>query len=126
MIYTTVSQCGNDHSIWLKSLEFYDEEFDILETRLVEIAKKNNRQEAMAGVEHFQNQFIVQRNNIDELMHNINEHAAKVANDVKVHAGKIESGLVDEHNNLHDQFDVFEKIVKDLRLEYNLFLAKWM
>ena len=115
MSYTTVTQCGNDHSVWLKSLDFYDEEFVILERRLVEIVNKNNSHDAMAGVEHFQNQFIVQRNNIDELMHSINEHA-----------GKMESGLVDEHNSLHEQFDIFEKIVKELRLEYNLFLVKWM
>ena len=126
MSYTTVTQCGNDHSAWLKSLDFYDEEFSILENRLVEIVKKNNGQEAMAGVEHFQNQFIVQRNNIDELMHSIKEHAGKVASDSQAHAGKIESGLVDEHNSLHEQFDIFEKIVKDLRLEFNLFLSKWM
>lgn len=126
MSYTTVTQCGNDHSTWLKSLDFYDEEFDILENRLVEIVKKNNGHEAMAGVEHFQNQFIVQRNNIDELMHSIKEHAGKVASDSQAHAGRMESVLVDEHNNLHEQFDIFEKIVKDLRLEFNLFLAKWM
>ncbi len=126
MSYTTVTQCGNDHSAWLKSLDFYDEEFDILENRLVEIVKKNNGQEAMAGVEHFQNQFIVQRNNIDELMHSIKEHAGKVASDSQAHVGKMESGLVDEHNSLHEQVDIFEKIVKDLRLEFNLFLSKWM
>ena len=126
MSYTTVSQCGNDHSAWLKSLDFYDEEFDILENRLVGIVKKNNGQEAMAGVEHFQNQFIVQRNNIDELMHSIKEHDAKVAADVKVHAGKIETELVNEHNRLHEQVDTFEKIVKDLRQEFNSFLSRWI
>lgn len=80
----------------------------------------------MAGVEHFQNQFIFQRNNIDELIHSIREHAGKVATDAKEHAGKMETGLAGEHSRLKEQFDIFEKIVKDLRLEFNLFLTKWM
>ena len=64
MTYTTVSKCGNDHSTWLKELDFYNEELSLLEKRLLEIADKNNGKEVMAEVEHFQNQFIVQRNNI--------------------------------------------------------------
>ena len=81
MTYTTVSKCGNDHSTWLKELDFYNEELSLLEKRLLEIADKNNGKEVMAEVEHFQNQFIVQRNNMDVLQHNINEHNNKVAED---------------------------------------------
>lgn len=126
MSYTSVSHCGNDHLQWLKSMDFYDEDLDTLENRLVEIVKKNNGHEAMAGVEHFQNQFIVQRNNIDELKHSINEHAGKVSSDVKAHAGRIESSLNDEHDLLKEQVESFEKVINELRHEFNVFLAKWM
>ena len=126
MSYTTISHCGNDHLEWLKSIDFYEDEFDSLEKKLMEIADKNSGQEVMAGVEHFQNQFIVQRNNIDELRHSINEHAGKVAVDAKAHAGTMDSYLIGEHDRVKDQFNIFEKIVKDLRHEFNLFLAKWM
>ena len=73
MSYTTTAHLGHDHLEWLKSIEFYEDEFDILEKRLAEIVSKNNGAEAMAGVEHFQNQFVIQRNNLDELKHSINE-----------------------------------------------------
>jgi vacuolar-type H+-ATPase subunit H len=126
MSYTTVTHCGNDHLEWLKSIDFYEDEFDTLEKRLMEIADKNSGHEVMAGVEHFQNQFIVQRNNIDELRHSINEHAGKVSADAKAHAGKMETYLIGEHDRVKDQFNIFEKIVKELRHEFNLFLAKWM
>lgn len=126
MSYISVSHCGNEHQIWLKSMDFYDEELDVLEGRLIEIVKKNNRQEAMAGVEHFQNQFIVQRNNIDELKHSINEHSGRVAADVQTHLGKMENSMIAEHDNLKDRVEVFEKVINELRHEYNIFLSKWM
>ena len=126
MSYTTVIHFGSDHLEWLKSIDFYDGELDILENRLKEIVSKNNGAEAMAGVEHFQNQFIIQRNNIDELRHSINEHAVKVSADAKKHAGKMEAGFVGEHEQLKDGVKTFEKIVNGLRHEFNVFLAKWM
>jgi hypothetical protein len=126
MSYTTVTQFGSDHLEWLKSIDFYEEEFDILQKRLEEIAGKNNGREVMVGVEHFQNQFIIQRNNIDELRDSINEHAGKVSVDAKKHAGKMETGFVGEHKQLRDRVRIFEKVVNDLRQEFNVFLAKWM
>ena len=126
MSYTTVLYCGTDHSEWLKCIDFYDNEFDILEKRLLELVQKNNGKETMSWVEHFQNQFVVQRNNIDELRHRIHEHAAKVSSDVQQHAGKIESTLAVEHDEMNEQFGIFEKIVNDLRHEFNLFLSKKM
>ncbi|MBK9568784.1 MAG: hypothetical protein IPO53_01835 [Chitinophagaceae bacterium] len=123
---TTVSHCGNDHQQWLKSIDFYDDDLDILEKKLVEIISKNNGQEVMASVEHFQNQFIVQRNNIDELRHSINEHAGKVASGVHAPAGKGENVLDHEHDGLKEEFESFEKVISELRQEFNQFLAKWM
>ncbi|MEJ0101572.1 MAG: hypothetical protein WDO19_02980 [Bacteroidota bacterium] len=80
----------------------------------------------MAQAEHFQNQFIVQRDNIDELKHSIHEHTDKVAEDIKEHAGKIETSLVGEHDKVGEQLISLEKTINDLRKEFNLFLAKWM
>ena len=126
MTYTTVTYCGNDHTDWLSSIDFYKNEFDILEKRLVEVAGKNNGSEPMAWVEHFQNQFLIQRNNMAELRHSIHDHTGKVSSDAKLHAGKMETGLAGEHDDMKERFAHFEKIVKDLRAEFNQFLSKWM
>ena len=122
----TVSHSGTDHQEWLHAIDFYKSEFDILQKRLAEIVSKNTSHEALEGVEHFQNQFIVQRNNIDELRHNINEHTHKIKLDEEKHAGHIEETLAEEHEKLKDEFSVFEKVVKELRQEFNEYLMKWM
>ena len=126
MSYTTVAHFGNDHLEWISNIDFYKDELSVLENRLEEVARKNNGAEAMAGVEHFQNQFIIQCDNMDELRHSINQHTGKVSADAKKHAGRMEAGFVGEHEQLRGRVKTFEKIVNDLRHEFNVFLAKWM
>lgn len=126
MTYTSFSHCGTDHAEWLKALDFYKTEIGILEKKLREIVKKNTGHEAMALAEHFQNQFIIQRENIDKLKHDIHEHEGKVVKDIQAHAGKIEVGLAGEHDAESNQFKQLEEVINDLRHEFNLFLSKWM
>lgn len=126
MSYTAVPHLVTEHQDWLKSIDFYDNELDILENRLAEVAVKNTGIDAMKGVEHFQNQFIIQRNTIDELRHNINEHARKVMLDVKDHVGRVESQQVTDHTKIKDEFESFEKIINELRDEFKFYLVKWM
>ncbi len=126
MSYTIASRFGTDHNQWLSTIDFYKTELGILENRLTEIASKNTEKEVLAGVEHFQNQFIIQKNNIDELRHMINEHIQHVVHDTKKHAGRIEDGLVTEHEKMKEEFMSFEKVVEELRHEFNAYASKWM
>ncbi len=126
MSYETVSHSQTEHQEWLKSISFYDNELDILEERLTEIVKKNTSHEALEGLEHFQNQFIVQRNNIDEIRHSINEHAHKSKLNAEKQSEVIEEALASEHEKMKDEFTIFEKVINELRQEFNLYLSKWM
>lgn len=110
---------------WLKRLDFYKEELNILRERLDEVTSKNNQAEFLKSVEHFQNQFIIQRNHIDELAHQIkaNEHvlvAEITANPVAVDHRKLAN-----HDDEADYMGFFEKNFAALRTEFNTFLAKW-
>jgi hypothetical protein len=126
MNYTDTSNLTASHSVWLKLLSFYKEDIDILKNRLLEVAGKNTSAEAMAGVEHFQNQFIVQRNNIDEMNHSINEYAHQLAGEIQQHAGKVSLTIIEKNTKLNDEVKQLEKIINELRQEFNLYLSKWM
>ena len=126
MSYTSITNVGNDHSFWRKGLDFYVDEIDLMETRLAEIAAKNTSFEARQGIEHFQNQFIVQRNNSDELKHEINLYVQKIGADSQQHAGHIDAALVTEHHKLQEQYEIFEKVMNGIRHEFKDYLAKWM
>lgn len=114
------------HQDWLSRLEFYKEEIQILKERLKEIASKNSSQEVLAKVEHFQNQFIVQRNNIDELAHSIKVHEAKIIQEIEKNPVAVEHRKVENHSEEEDFMAYFEKNFSELRAEYNRFSAEWM
>lgn len=126
MSYTTITRIGTDHTIWQKGFGFYKDELEIMEARLSEIAEKNSSFEVRQGVEHFQNQFIVQRNNIDELKHEVNLYVEKLGKDAHLHGGRMESLMINEHADLHEKYENFERVMNILRHEFNEFLSKWM
>lgn len=126
MSYSSPSEIGTQHAEWLQKLDFYKQELDILKNRLTEVAGRNTHPDVMAGIEHYQNQFIVQRNNIDEYRHAVNEHTTRVKNDIQHHAGKVDTMVLTEHKRLTEGITQLEKVINELRQDFNAFLSKWM
>jgi hypothetical protein len=122
-----ITAMGDEHINWLNALEFYKQELGILRERLTEIAGKNTGKEASAEVEHFENQIKVQLENIDLLHHEINENLVKSAAQAHENkAGYISTDLVEIHNKQKEKFDTTEKVIKDLRHDFNRFATQWM
>ncbi|HET9056906.1 MAG TPA: hypothetical protein VFN30_08680 [Chitinophagaceae bacterium] len=125
MTSASISHLTNEHIDWLRALDFYDKEIGFMQTRLAEIASKNDGEEVMKGVEHFQNQFIIQKNNIDELQHDIKINLQQLSHEATNAIG-YEIFSLYEHESMREDFMGFEKIMLDLRHEFNHFLSKWM
>ncbi|HVM87045.1 MAG TPA: hypothetical protein VMT76_02580 [Puia sp.] len=126
MSYVNTDQLGTDHREWLNKLDFYKDDLVVLNKRLTEIASKNTSTDASAGIEHFQNQFIIQRNNIDELKHMINESAHEVFVDAKDHKGRVHTDRIAQYNDTEEKIKAFEKVMKELRSEFQSYSAKWI
>ena len=126
MSHTNETRLGHAHTEWLRGLEFYKEEIKIFKTRLSEVADKNTSFEARQGMEHFENQFTVQRENIDELHHEVGLYASKLAEESSAHAGHAEESLTAERDLLKDKYEIFEKNFNALHHEFNAYLSKWM
>lgn len=115
-----------ENAEWLKSLDFYNDEIRIMRDRIEEISSKNTNNDIRAQVEHFQNQFIIQKNHIDELRHSINDHESFIINRVKENPVAVEQRRLHDHPVLRGKMEDFEKIFNELRTELNKFLAKTM
>jgi hypothetical protein len=115
-----------EHSEWLNGLDFYKEDILILEKRLLELASRKGNFDMSRGIEHFQNQFLIQRNTIDELRHSIREHVSNFGRMVAVEDASKEIPHQHMHESLKDGYLSFEKVMNELRHEFNDFLAKWL
>lgn len=121
-----ISRMTGEHNDWLRALEFYKEELEILKNRLSEVSTMYSKEEVKADVEHYQNQFIIQRNNIDELTHSINEHANHMNQNVQDMAQHLSSETMDEHTALHEKFQNLEHTIVELKHNFYRFVAKYI
>jgi hypothetical protein len=122
----TIYQLNDEHRTWLNKLDFYKDEISIMQNRISEIAKKNTSKEALSFVEHFQNQLIVQKEQLDILGHNIRSHAAYLEEEANANPVAIDHKKFQDHSNQRENMETFEKIFEDLRKELISFVSKWM
>jgi len=121
-----ISRITSEHSDWLRSIEFYQQELEILKKRLAEVSAKYTNQDVKAEVEHFQNQFIVQRNNLDELHHSIGEHVKHLKQDAAAMGQHLSNVTLAEHDVRREDLEILEKVINNLRHEFNRFLSRYM
>jgi hypothetical protein len=121
-----IGDLHSDHMLWLNTLQFCKEEIDILEHRMEEIATRNNGTEVMAELEHFQNQYIRQREVIDELRHELKQHENMLEKEARDHPIAIDHRLFADHSKHRDAMATFEKIYRELKDEFMRWLVKRM
>lgn len=126
MSYTSIDKLKVRPFDTMRSLIFYKEEINVLQQRLDEVASKNSSFEVRQGIEHFQNQFVLQKNNIDELKHKVNLFYEKLSKDTHLHSGRINDVRIEEQNKLQEEFLILEKVIKEMKQEFIQFLKKWM
>jgi hypothetical protein len=120
---TSITNVDGHHNEWKNALGFYKDELHIFTGRLTEVAAKNTTKEIMQMVEHFQNQFLIQGENIDILKHDINEHLKRMQQEAQLHAGHINKEEIPVHFLLKDRFEDEQKVFTDLKQEFEQFLS---
>ena len=126
MTYTTSLKLGNAHQEILNILDFYSSDITFLEKLLTEVLEKNNHFEVKNESEHFQNQFIIQQKNIDDLRSKIIINKHEAALEAKVHAGKVDERLVTDINKIKHEANQTEKTIEEIRFSFKKFVAKWL
>lgn len=121
---TSIKNLGNGHSEWKRSLGFFKDELGIYKSRLTEIAGRNTGKETMQMIEHFQNSFLVQQENIDVLHHDINKHLNEMAGRMQEHAGHITKEQVEEYETLKGRFESEALVYNGLKQEFTRFLTQ--
>ena len=111
---------------WLRALDFYRGEVNILRNRLTEIAGKNTADDTMKQVEHFENQFVLHTDNIDQLQHNIRENISVIGKEAAGRNGYVDASLLQKSEVQKNQFIQEEKLVHELRHAFNRFCIEHM
>lgn len=112
-----------EHVKWQKAIAFYEDELKVMRDRLSEVSFKNTAKEVKQDVEKYQNQFLIQKNEIDYLMHNINAAEHKIKTNIEANPVASDHRKGDVDTVLKDRYETFVKIFESLRDEFNSFVG---
>jgi hypothetical protein len=113
-----------DHVEWLKTLDFYQDDLEILKKRLAEVSINNTNSEVKHQVEKYQNKFIIQKNEIDLLKHYIKKEEAVLVEDVKANPVASDHRKSLDNEELRNRFNEFGVIFSELKNDFNEFVGK--
>ncbi|MCP9764044.1 hypothetical protein [Lacihabitans soyangensis] len=113
-----------DHVEWLKALDFYADELLIFKNRLAEVSVKNTSSEIKKEVEKYQNKFIIQKNEIDNLKHYIHGSERDMEEEIKKNPVAIDHRKTTENLEIRDKMEMFAKLFADLKEEFNEFVGR--
>ena len=112
-----------EHKVWLNELNFYADELKIYEHQLEELVGKGIR-EMLPKLEQFQNQFIRQKEVLDELRHDIKAHEHSLVVALKKDEELSYASHI-SHEDYRENVEVFKKIYSELKNEFLQFWKKW-
>ncbi|MDZ4758573.1 MAG: hypothetical protein SGJ10_10635 [Bacteroidota bacterium] len=115
-----------EHKLWSSEFKFYNDELKIYQSRLEKISAKNTSTEVRSQIEHFQNQFIIQKEHLDILNDEINKHEQWLTKYAQEHPVAINHQVFADHDDINERAASFTKIYKELKTEFMKFLAVWM
>jgi hypothetical protein len=119
-----ITDLHQDHQEWEKKFAFYEDELKIMKNRLAEISAKNTDVSVKIKVEQFQNRFIIQKDEIDQLKHIIHIEEGELVENVK------ENPIASDHRKLSDNVElrekvlIFDPIFESLKEDFNQFAAE--
>ncbi|MGR6087934.1 MAG: hypothetical protein ACU4F9_07155 [Arcticibacter sp.] len=113
-----------EHREWLNKIDFYQDDLKIMRHRLEEVAARNTDKSLLAQVEHFQNQFVIQRNELDEMKHAIHQSENSIAQNIAQNGTAVNRRSMQDDQAMRDRMAQFEKLFLHLRVELMSFLAK--
>ena len=117
-----IPQLHHEYTIWIQELNFYKEELSLYVHNLALLLRNTYDRSITTQAEQYQNQFIRQKEVIDELKHRlgISERQLK-AFVLQVQGMGLSSIKMDNHPNLRTDMQTFRKLYTDLKKAYRKF-----
>lgn len=111
-----------EHKLWESELAFWTDELKSFKNRLSELVTRWTDKEVLAQLEHFQNQFMIHGNVIEEIQETINKHEMNISQ----HNESMNVPMVQTHTDIREKMETQRQIYADLKKDFFQFLSKYM
>jgi hypothetical protein len=118
-----LKQYHHENLTWVRSLEFLKQENSFLKNRLSEVVDITSDRDILAQAEHFQNQFIIKDEFLDQLRHDVHEQE-RILTEKYVRTGNgLDDYVSNRQKKLREQMEYLERDFANLRKEFNHYLT---
>ena len=107
---------------WERLLDFFKQENSHLKIRLSEVLDDKTDKDFLALAEHFQNQFILKDEFVDEMSHDVREQE-KTLVVVAEKKAIIEERLIKKQQKIRNEMEFLEKDFNRMKNEFNKYLV---
>ena len=126
MKHVNIKSVTDLHNDALRGIDFYAEELGILQERLQEIAAANTATPVLMEVEHFQDELIIHSRQLNELRAAFKKNHHRMEQQLLELAGFADEATFVENEDLYERYITEEKMVNELRHDFNRFASKWL
>lgn len=112
-------QFHEESMAWLRSLEFLRQENSHLKNRLAEVVDGSTDRDFLAQAEHFQNQFIIKDEYLDEMRHDVNGQERRLEGLMHKREAGVDEFLRQAQRRLRGQMEYLEREFTGLRNQFN-------
>jgi hypothetical protein len=109
-----------EQELWAKELSYLHEEISVLERFLAEVYYRNNHEDVLSQIDHFETRFILQKDWLSKMKHDIEHYENPSATSL------LEPEKELNHNAMKIQMEVNRNINNQLKDSFLKFLVKWM
>ncbi|MGQ0826871.1 MAG: hypothetical protein ACT4ON_00605 [Bacteroidota bacterium] len=117
-----IDELHSEHQLWMPMLELYADELKIYQKRLEETTTKDPDEMTKKQIEHFQNQFLIHKNELDMLNYEIKVHEQWLAKYTMENPTAIDGDFFADHKVIREKMEFFRKLYSDLKKEFFKFL----
>lgn len=111
-------EAEGEHIAWKNELNGLIDELKSFEKKLGEKSSSPHKKK----IEHFQNQFLIQKNAIGKIKNEIRKHDMAIERGGKKPFDNLKSSEVEYHEKISQKIETELKIVKELKEEFEAFL----
>jgi len=119
-----ISALHFEHQLWTNELRFFEDEINIYEGYLGDLVTQSNDKEMLAKLEHYQNQFIRQKEVLDGLNSDIHKHEQHLSQLLQDQRDS-NAGDDEKHQAMAERIDRFKAIYGELKQNFLRFFASY-
>lgn len=124
MTKTSITEVDHTYNEWLRNLDIYEQELDVLKAHLDEINGKNADANLTAQIAGYNSRIKGQKQNIRHLRRTIHENITELAERTQNDgAWYVANKLGEQYRQLHEEFTEEVSEVNKLKQDFNEFSA---